>query len=87
LSANFFYGRQLFGKSKKKSAISFSAEIVMLKALEELYDCIGGIENSLHWVLDMAFRENECRIPCPNQNMVKMRLECLHLYGEHSECL
>ncbi len=34
-----------------------------------------GIENGLHWVLDMAFREDECRVRAGNgaENFVVLR--------------
>lgn len=40
-----------------------------------------GIENSMHWVLDVAFREDECRIRCGNapQNFAILRRIALNL--------
>jgi len=40
-----------------------------------------GIENSLHWVLDMAFREDECRIRKGSgaENLARLRHICLNI--------
>ena len=40
-----------------------------------------GIENGLHWVLDVAFRENECRVRVGHaaENFVVVRHLALHL--------
>jgi predicted transposase YbfD/YdcC len=40
-----------------------------------------GIENSLHWILDMAFNEDECRIHAgfAAENFVRLRHIALHL--------
>ncbi len=40
-----------------------------------------GVENKLHWVLDMAFREDECRVRQGNatENLAIMRHLCLNL--------
>ena len=40
-----------------------------------------GIENELHWVLDIAFREDECRVSAGNgtQNLAVLRHIALNL--------
>ncbi|MTJ19020.1 ISAs1 family transposase, partial [Dolichospermum sp. UHCC 0299] len=43
-----------------------------------------GIENSLHWVLDVAFREDDCRIRKDNapQNFAVIRHIAVNLLGK-----
>ena len=43
--------------------------------------CDQTIENSLHWVLDVAFREDDCRIRCGDapQNFAILRRIALNL--------
>lgn len=43
-----------------------------------------GIENSLHWVLDVAFREDSCRIRKDNapQNFAVLRQIAVNLLGK-----
>ena len=45
-----------------------------------------GIENSLHWVLDVSFREDDCRIRQNNgaQNMALLRHVALNLIRQES---
>ena len=45
-----------------------------------------GIENSLHWVLDVSFREGDCRIRQDNgaQNMALLRHIALNLIRQES---
>jgi predicted transposase YbfD/YdcC len=40
-----------------------------------------GIENSLHWVLDVAFREDDCRVRqgYADENFATLRRIALHL--------
>jgi predicted transposase YbfD/YdcC len=46
-----------------------------------------GIENSVHWVLDMAFREDECRVRNGHaaENLARMRHIALNLLREEKE--
>jgi predicted transposase YbfD/YdcC len=47
-----------------------------------------GIENQLHWVLDIAFREDECRLRKGNgaQNFAVLRHIALNLLRQESTC-
>jgi len=47
-----------------------------------------GIENQLHWVLDIAFREDECRLRKGNgaQNFAVLRHIALNLLKQESTC-
>ncbi len=46
------------------------------------------IENSLHWVLDIAFREDECRIRAENsaENVAILRHIALNLLKQEKSC-
>jgi predicted transposase YbfD/YdcC len=46
------------------------------------------IENSLHWVLDIAFREDDCRIRAENsaENMAILRHISLNLLKQEKSC-
>lgn len=47
-----------------------------------------GIENSLHWVLDVAFREDDCQIKDANaaENMATLRHFVLNLLKQETSC-
>ena len=47
-----------------------------------------GIENSLHWVLDIAFREDECRKRKDNsaENFAMLRRITLNLLKQEKTC-
>lgn len=47
-----------------------------------------GIENALHWCLDMGFREDECRIRSKNapENLAIIRHLCLNLLKNEKTC-
>lgn len=47
-----------------------------------------GIENSLHWVLDVAFREDHCQIKDANaaENMAILRHFVLNLLKQETSC-
>ncbi len=58
---------------------------------KEALRCVRGhwaIENSLHWVLDVSFREDECRIRAENatQNMATLRHMVLNLLKQEQSC-
>ncbi len=58
---------------------------------KEALRCVRGhwaIENSLHWVLDVSFREDDCRIRAENatQNMATLRHMVLNLLKQEQSC-
>ena len=57
----------------------------------EALRCVRGhwaIENSLHWVLDVCFREDDCRIKAANatENMATLRHMALNLLKQEQSC-
>lgn len=57
----------------------------------EALRCVRGhwaIENSLHWVLDVSFREDDCRIRAENatENMATLRHIVLNLLKQEQSC-
>lgn len=58
---------------------------------KEALRCVRGhwaIENSLHWVLDVSFREDDCRIRAENatENMAILRHMVLNLLKQEQSC-
>jgi len=58
---------------------------------KESLRCVCGhwqIENSLHWVLDVAFREDSCQIKVENgaENMAILRHIALNLFNREKSC-
>lgn len=60
--------RELIGRNKTEHETRFyiSSLAADAKRLGEAIRCHWGIENSHHWVMDMVFREDECRIRTGN---------------------
>lgn len=56
------YIRKVNGKTKVETGYYISSLTNNAKLLGESVRTHWGIENSLHWVLDVAFREDDCRI-------------------------
>ena len=55
--------RCIAGKVSRERAFYIGSRgIVSAEAFAKAARCHWGIENSLHWVLDVAFREEECRV-------------------------
>jgi len=65
----------------------YLTSVTEAKAVERAVREHWGIENQLHWVLDMAFREDECRVRVGHaaENFVVLRHLALNLLkGEHT---
>ena len=56
------YIRKVNGKTKIETRYYISSLTDNSKLLGESVRSHWGIENSLHWVLDVALREDDCRI-------------------------
>jgi predicted transposase YbfD/YdcC len=54
---------------------------VLARAIQQHW----GIENSLHWVLDVTFREDECRVRerTSARNLALLRKIAIHLVRQH----
>jgi hypothetical protein len=44
-----------------RAVLATRFSVILRRASNQRY-CVWGIENSLHWVMDMIFREDECRV-------------------------
>jgi predicted transposase YbfD/YdcC len=67
--------RTLDGKTSTERRLYISSLTFKAKKFNEIVRAHWGIENSLHWVMDMAFREDECRVRKGNaaENLVMLR--------------
>jgi predicted transposase YbfD/YdcC len=73
--------RRINGVSSNETRFFISSLPPDAKQLLHVIRSHWGIENKLHWVLDMSFREDECRIRQGNatENLAIMRHLCLNL--------
>ncbi|AFW92861.1 ISAs1-like element ISAsp2 family transposase [Dolichospermum sp. UHCC 0352] len=78
------YIRKVNGKTKVETGYYISSLTNNAKLLGESVRTHWGIENSLHWVLDVAFREDDCRIRKDNapQNFAVIRHIAVNLLGK-----
>lgn len=78
------YIRKVNGKSKVETRYYISSLINDAKLLGESVRSHWGIENSLHWILDVAFREDDCRIRKDNapQNFAVLRHIAVNALGK-----
>lgn len=69
------YIRTIDGKTKVETRYYISSLDNNAKLLGQSVRSHWGVENSLHWVLDVAFREDDCRIRKDNapQNFSVLR--------------
>lgn len=74
-------GRNSTGKSSTERRYYISSLPAKAALLGNTVRAHWGIENSMHWVLDVAFREDDCRIRCGEapQNFAILRRIALNL--------
>lgn len=73
--------RTLNGKTSVESRYYICSCHASAEAVNRAVRCHWSVENSLHWVLDMAFREDECRVRKRNgaENLARLRHIALNL--------
>jgi predicted transposase YbfD/YdcC len=78
------YIRKVNGKTKVETRYYISSLTDNAKLLGESVRSHWGIENSLHWVLDVALREDDCRIRKDNapQNFALLRHIAVNAVGK-----
>jgi predicted transposase YbfD/YdcC len=78
------YIRKVNGKTKVENRYYISSLTDNAKLLGESVRSHWGIENSLHWVLDVALREDDCRIRKDNapQNFAVLRHIAVNAVGK-----
>jgi predicted transposase YbfD/YdcC len=78
------YIRKVNGKTKVETRYYISSLMDNAKLLRESVRSHWGIENSLHWVLDVALREDDCRIRKDNapQNFAVLRHIAVNAVGK-----
>ncbi|MEH1973083.1 MAG: ISAs1 family transposase [Nostoc sp.] len=78
------YIRKVNGKTKVETRYYISSLTNDAKLLGESVRSHWGIENSLHWILDVAFREDDCRIRKDNapQNFAVLRHIAVNALGK-----
>ncbi len=64
--------RQIKGESRTETRYSISSLPADAKGISEAVRAYWGVENSLHWVLDVAFREDESRIRKDNSYLERV---------------
>lgn len=74
-------GRNSTGKSSTERRYYISSLPAKVALLGKTVRAHWGIENSLHWVLDVTFREDDCRLRCDDvaQNFAILRRIALNL--------
>ncbi len=80
---------RIIGEKKQKSKRFFISSLP--SDAEKILNCVRShwsIETSLHWVLDMAFREDECRLRTGHgaQNFAMLRHLALSLLKQEKSC-
>jgi len=78
--------REIDGDREKVRRYFISSREISAKEAIKTSRSHWGIENSLHWVLDVTFREDECRIRKRNgaENMAVLRRGSIKTHGDES---
>jgi len=58
--------REVGDKLEQETRFYITSLVLLASALGPVIRGHWAIENSLHWVMDMVFRDDECRIPTEN---------------------
>jgi predicted transposase YbfD/YdcC len=58
--------REINGKIAKETRFYITSLVMLANALGPMIRAHWAIENSLHWVMDMVFRDDECRVRTDN---------------------
>ncbi len=54
--------REISDKTERETRFYITSLVLLANPIAPLVRDHGAVENSLHWVLDMAFRDDECRL-------------------------
>jgi predicted transposase YbfD/YdcC len=54
--------RKIGGKIERETRFYITSLVLLVHALGPIIRSHWAVGNSLHWVMDMAFRDDECRI-------------------------
>ena len=54
--------REMSGKTERETRFYITSLVLLASQMASLVRDHWAVENSLHWVLDMVFRDDECRL-------------------------
>ena len=79
--------REIDGEEQKETRYYISSKEISAKEALEISRRHWGIENSLHWVLDVIFKEDSCRIRKKNgpENMAVLRRMAMNLCKQNKK--
>ena len=81
--------QRVIGESQSEETLLYISSLAaQAKMIGEVIRSHWGIENSLHWVLDIAFREDECRKRKDHsaENFAMLRRITLNLLKQEKTC-
>ena len=58
--------REINGKIANETRFYITSLVILANAIGPMIGAHWAIENSLHWVMDMVFRDDECRVRTNN---------------------